>query len=70
VNAGEGVRIIGRWHDVAARTGVAILESNDLAAVQRYVGQWNPYMDIELVSAFDDAEATAVYRQIVNDNNA
>ena len=42
-NAGEGVKIIGRWGDVAARTGVAIFESNDLAAVQRYVGQWNAY---------------------------
>jgi hypothetical protein len=39
------VKIIGRWHDVAARTGVVIFESNDPAAVQRYLGQWNPYME-------------------------
>jgi hypothetical protein len=39
--AGDGVKIIGRWHDLAARAGVVILESNDIAAVQRYAGQWN-----------------------------
>ena len=69
-NAGEGVKIIGRWGDVAARTGVAIFESDDLAAVQRYVGQWNAYMDITLVPVLDDEESAAVARQIVADNNA
>jgi hypothetical protein len=69
-NAGERVRIVGRWNDVAARTGVAIFESDDLAAVQRYVGQWNAYMDITLVPVLDDEESAAVARQIVADNNA
>jgi hypothetical protein len=41
-NAGDGVKIIGRWHNVAARTGVVIFESNAPAAVQRYLGLWNP----------------------------
>jgi hypothetical protein len=36
-NAGEGVKIVGRWHDTAARTGVIVVESNDPAAVARYV---------------------------------
>jgi hypothetical protein len=69
-NAGDGVKIIGRWHDVAARTGVLIMESNSLAAVQRYAGQWNPYMDIELAPVLDDEESAAVGKQIVADNNA
>jgi hypothetical protein len=69
-NAGEGVTIIGRWHDVAARAGVAILEANDLAAVQRYIGQWNPYMKISLAPVLDDGEATAVYQLILAGNNA
>ena len=69
-NAGEGVKIIGRWHEMSARTGVAIFESDDLVAVQRYVGQWNAYMDIVLVPVLDDEESAAVARQIVADNNA
>jgi hypothetical protein len=47
-NAGDNVKIIGRWHDTTERTGVAIFESNDLMAVQRYIGQWNPHMEIDL----------------------
>src|SRR5215470_17471944 len=69
-NAGEGVKIVGRWADLAARTGVAIFESNNLAAVQPYVGQWNAYMDITLVPVLEDEESAAVARQIVADNNA
>jgi hypothetical protein len=69
-NAGDGVKIIGRWHDMAARSGVAIFESDDLAAVQRYAGQWNPCMDIALAPVLDDEESAAVARQIVADNNA
>lgn len=36
---GEGVKIIGRWHDTAGLTGGVLVESNDLIAVQRYMGQ-------------------------------
>jgi hypothetical protein len=69
-NAGDGVKIVGRWHDTAARTGVIVMESNDPAAVARYVGQWNPYMDIELSPVLDDEETAAVGQRIVADNKA
>ena len=68
--ADDGVKIIGRWHDLAGRKGVAILESNDIAAVQRYAGRWNPYMDLNIAPVVDDEESAAVARQIVADNNA
>lgn len=69
-NAGDGVRIIGRWHDMAGRTGVAIFESNDLAAVQRYIGQWNPHMEIDLTPVVDDEESAAIGQRVLADNNA
>jgi hypothetical protein len=69
-DAGDGVKIIGRWHDVAARTGVAIFEANNLAAVQRYAGRWNPHMDLTIAPVDDDEEAATVYRQILADNKA
>ena len=69
-NAGDRVKIVGRWVDMSARAGVAIFESDDLAAVQRYAGQWSPYMDITLVPVLEDQESAAVARQIVADNNA
>ncbi len=69
-NTGDGVKMIGRWLDMAGRTGVLIVESNDLAAVHRYIGHWNPYMDIELTPVVDDEESADIARQIVADNNA
>lgn len=69
-DAGPGVKIVGRWHDFASRTGVIVMESNDIAAVQRYVGRWNPYMDIELAPVLDDEEAAAGAKLTVADNGA
>jgi len=59
--------IIGRWHDVGTRKGVLILEANGIAPVQRYLGRWNAYCDIEIAPALDDEEATVVCRQILAD---
>jgi len=69
-DVGSGVRLVGRWHDVAARRGVLILESSDLAGVQRYIGKWNPYMDIEVAPVFDDEESVPVCQAIVEDNKS
>jgi hypothetical protein len=46
------------------------MESDDIAAVQRYVGRWNPYMDIELAPVLDDEEAAVGAKQTVADNGA
>ena len=66
-DAGEGVKIVGRWHDVAARTGVVIFEADDLMAVQRYALRWNPYMQITIAPVVDDEEAASVYRHLVGE---
>ena len=67
-DGGAGVKILGRWHDLAARRGVAILETTDLAAAARYAGMWNPHMDMEVVPVFDDEESASVAQQIVTAN--
>jgi hypothetical protein len=69
-NTGDGVKMIGRWLDMAGRTGVLIVESDDLAAVHRYIGKWNPYMEIDLTPVVDDEESVAISRQIIEENNA
>ena len=68
-NTGDGVKFIGRWHDMSSRTGVLIVESNDIAAVQRYVGKWNPHMEVDIAPVVDDEESAAIARQVVADNN-
>jgi hypothetical protein len=67
-DAGEGVTVIGRWHDVAGRTGVVIFEADDLMAVQRYALKWNPYMDLTITPVVDDEESVTVYKQFAAQN--
>ena len=64
-DAGEGVEIVGRWHDVVARTGVAIMEARDVKAVQRYSLRWNPFMDLTISPVVEDEDAASVYRSLV-----
>jgi hypothetical protein len=47
-DTGNGVNLIGRWHDMAGGTGVVIVESNDLAVVHRWLGRWNSYVNVNL----------------------
>ena len=64
-DAGEGVKIIGRWHDMANRSGVLIVEASDAAAIMHYVGQWNPHMDMEVSPVLDDEESAKAARTIL-----
>jgi hypothetical protein len=66
----EGVTYIGRWHDMASLTGVLIVETSDAAALFRYLGQWNPALDIEVSPVLDDEESALVSGQIVADLGA
>jgi hypothetical protein len=68
-SAGEGVTLLGRWHELTSRSGVAIVESTDLAAVQRYVNQWNPHMDMDIAPVLDDDECTEAIRAILADQD-
>jgi Protein of unknown function (DUF3303) len=69
-DVGKGVKMIGRWHDTAGRQGVAIFETTDLAALNRYLGQWNPFMDMDVVPVLDDEESAAVARSVIADLGA
>lgn len=57
---GPDITLIGRWHDVAGGTGVAICESDDAAAIASWALNWNGSLDMEVVPVLDDAEARAV----------
>lgn len=70
VDAGEGVSIIGRWHNTASRTGVAIVEATDTAAFYRYLGRWNPYMELEVAPVLDDEESAALGAATLADHGA
>ena len=68
-DVGDGVTMIGRWHDTNARSGVAIMETTDLAALNRYLGQWNPFMDLDVSPVLDDEETAALAKNVLADHN-
>lgn len=69
-DAGPGVKIVGRWHDVVARAGVVIFEADDVMAVQRYSLRWNPFMELTIAPVVDDEESVAVYETLVGEKRS
>jgi len=69
-DVGDGVKMIGRWHDTASRTGVAIMEATDLTALHRYLNQWNPFLDIDVAPVLDDEETAALAKGVLADHSA
>ena len=67
---GDRVTMIGRWHDTNSRSDVAIMETTDLAALNRYLGQWNPYMDLDVSPVLDDEETAALAKDVLADHKA
>tara|TARA_Y100001934_G_C12154461_1_gene678878 strand:+ start:203 stop:505 length:303 start_codon:yes stop_codon:yes gene_type:complete len=64
-DVGDSVKMIGRWHDLNSKQGVAIMETSDLSALNSYLNQWNPFMSIDAVPVLDDEESAAVSKEIV-----
>ena len=62
-DTGPDVKLIGRWHNEAEMTGVAILESDSAAALSAYLLQWNSWMDMDIAPVLDDEESAAVGKQ-------
>ncbi|MGB3561862.1 MAG: DUF3303 family protein [Thermoanaerobaculia bacterium] len=69
-DVGDGVKMIGRWHDTASRTGVAIMEATDLTALHRYLNQWNPFLDLDVAPVLDDEETAALAKGVLADHGA
>lgn len=59
-DGGDKIKLIGRWHDLAAMDGVAICETDDIAALSAWALNWNHALDVEVVPVVDDTEAKAI----------
>ena len=68
-DVGDGVTMIGRWHDMNSRSGVAIMETTDLTALNRYLNRWNPFMELEVVPVLDDEETAALAKDVLADHS-
>mgnify|MGYP001106029989 FL=1 len=59
---GDAVTLVGRWNDLVSRTGVAILESDDLSAVNDFCLNWTNVCDMKLTPVLDDEKVRAIGR--------
>jgi len=63
-DTGKAIKLIGRWHDLAKFTGVAIAESDDPKAVARWALNWNSALDLEVTPVLDDKEARGIGKKM------
>ena len=60
---GDKIKLIGRWHNIAEFTGVAIYESDDPIAIANWALNWNSILDCEVSPVLDDDETRALGKQ-------
>jgi len=59
---GDAVTLVGRWNDLVSRTGVAILESDDISAVNAFCLNWQNVCDLKITPVMSDEEVRALGR--------
>ena len=55
-----GIKLLGRWTDVAGGRGFAVYESDDPVAVGKYSYQWTDLMSMEIVPVMNDEQLAKV----------
>ena len=60
MDLGSNIKLIGRWHNIAEFTGVAIYESEDPIAMANWALNWNSILDCEVSPVLDDQETRAL----------
>ncbi len=68
-DVGDNVKMLGRWHDTTSKTGVAIMETTDLTALNRYLNRWNAFMEVDVIPVLDDEETAALAKDVLADQN-
>ena len=63
---GDDVKLIGRWHDVASFTGVAIVESDNASAIGSWALNWSGMCDLSVTPVLDDKETRAMAKAKLN----
>ena len=53
----SGVKLVGRWHDLAGRWGVYLAESDDAVLMAKWALEWSDLIDIETRSVVTDEQA-------------
>jgi hypothetical protein len=56
-DAGDKIKVLGRWHILDGGGGTCICECNDSAALNTWMLNWAPICNIDVVPVVDDAAA-------------
>ncbi|MDR6859818.1 DUF3303 family protein [Variovorax guangxiensis] len=56
----QGVKMLGRWHDVAQGKGIMISEAEDASAMARWALDWSDLMEMEVHPVLNDEQLGAV----------
>lgn len=64
-DTGDGVTLIGRWHNSSEFTGVLIVETDNAAALHAYLVPWSAVMDFDVSPVLDDEESAALGAELI-----
>jgi hypothetical protein len=53
----EGVKLLGRWHNVDCSGGFSLFESDNAAALHLGAAKWADLLELTLVAVIEDGEA-------------
>ncbi len=58
-DSGEGIKLLGRWHELSGAGGVCIAECDDASKLNSWMLNWSPLCEISIQPVVDDAVARA-----------
>ena len=56
----DGVNMVGRWHSVEGNRGWLVAETDDPAAVARWLQEWTDLISFEVTPVLTDEQFSAV----------
>ena len=61
-DAGDKVKIVGRWHQLGGGKGVCICETDDDKALASWMQNWQGMCDISVVPVINDEDTRTILR--------
>ena len=60
----EGIKMLGRWHDIGKISGTAIAETNDPTLMAKWALEWNDLFEMDVRPVITDEQAGPLMAQI------
>ncbi|RWU22967.1 hypothetical protein DM813_12275 [Pseudomonas alkylphenolica] len=64
------LKVLGRWHAVGHQQGFGVVETDDLALVQKWVLDWSDLMTMEVFAAMTDTDIGPLLGATLSQTNA